>query len=210
MRAAAAETSGLFSGAPLYPYQCHIAAVRGPPPPLPARRIRGHRGYQGHRGHPGVTGGTRGPRDPGPRDPGTQGPGDRRDRRDRRDRPERRGPGTASPDGRQVPGRPHSKGNAPMPHGCGSSGVSAAGRGPARHVPGGRRAGRGHRDVILRALQRPQNHIAGVSGPWPGRGRGRQGPWLAVAGGTAGAGAPGEGPGTAGGLAACPPAGISL
>jgi len=40
----------------LYPYQCHIAAVRAPPPLLPARRIQGHRGYQGHRGHRGHPG----------------------------------------------------------------------------------------------------------------------------------------------------------
>jgi hypothetical protein len=57
-------------------------------------------------------------------------------------------------------------------------------------------------------LHRPHLHIAGVSGSRPGAVAGG-GAWLAVAGGTAGAGAPGEGPGTAGGLAVCPPAGIS-
>src|SRR5689334_6456841 len=55
-----------------------------------------------------------------------------------------------------------------MWQGCGSCGVSVAGRCPARSVPGGRRTGQGHRDVILRALQCPQDHIAGVNGPWPG------------------------------------------
>jgi len=50
--------------------------------------------------------------------------------------------------------------------------------------------GQGYRDVNLRALQRPHLHIAGVSGPRPGRGRGRRG---AVCGGgrDGGAGAPG-------------------
>ena len=63
---------------------------------------------------------------------------------------------------------------------------------PGRHAPGGRRAGQGHRDVMVRALQRPQVHFAGVSGPGAVAGSGAR---LAVAGGRAGAGAPGEGPG---------------
>jgi len=49
--------------------------------------------------------------------------------------------------------------------------VSAAARCLVRHVPGGRVVGRGRRDVMLRALQRPQIHIAGAGGPRRGRGR---------------------------------------
>jgi hypothetical protein len=84
------------------------------------------------------------------------------------------------------------------PHGCGSSGV------------GGGPVGRGRRDVILRALQRPQYHIAGVSGARPGRGRGRPGRGLQWRAGRRGSACRVRGPGTAGGLAACPPAGPSL
>jgi hypothetical protein len=57
-----------------------------------------------------------------------------------------------------------------MSLGCGSAGVSVAGRCPACRAPGGRRAARGRRDVTAWALPRPQLHIAGVSGPRPGRG----------------------------------------
>src|SRR6185437_13620984 len=62
---------------------------------------------------------------PGPGDPGTRGPGGSRDR------PERRGPGTASPNGRQLPGRPHSKETHPcegVPAGTGTE-SHRAGRG---------------------------------------------------------------------------------